>query len=90
MIKANTDYKVEGYTNRWTVIDTYKSYCLLENNTYGDETCYLVVSKYAPVEMREYTLRGTGEKIMLPCIKKVICETYDDIYTALNDEGIFI
>ena len=59
--------KIEGYIGKWSAIDTYKNYYLLENNCYGDETCYLVINED----------------------NKVICETYDDIVTALEDEGIF-
>ena len=85
MIQRNKDYKVEGYTNRWSVIDTYHGFALLENNTYGDETCYLVVKQDAKVEEKTYTKRN-GEKITLPTIMETVCETYDDLITALEDE----
>jgi hypothetical protein len=85
MIQLNKDYKVEGYTNRWSVIDTYHGFALLENNTYGDETCYLVVKEDANVEEKTYTKRN-GEKITLPTIMETVCETYDDLITALEDE----
>jgi hypothetical protein len=85
MIQRNKDYKVEGYTNRWSVIDTYHGFALLENNTYGDETCYLVVKEDAKVEEKTYTKRN-GEKITLPTIMETVCETYDDLETALEDE----
>lgn len=88
MLKNNVDYKVKGYTNRWSVIDQYKGYRLLENCTYGDETCLLVVRYNAKVEDIEYTKKSTGEKIIIPTIMEVVCETYDDIVTALEDEGI--
>lgn len=62
--------KIEGYTNYWDAIDEMKidekTYYLMENNYYGDETCLLVIDEN----------------------NKVICETYDDIETALEDEGI--
>ena len=56
--------------NYWSSIDSAeidnKIYYLMENNTWGDETCYLVIDEN----------------------KNVICETFDDIETALADEGI--
>ena len=87
-VKKNVDYKVKGYYNKWSVIDTYRHYALLENNTYGDETCYLVVDMNNNVEELEYTKKSTNEKIMLPTIMSVVCETYDGIEIALTDEEI--
>ena len=62
--------KINGYTNKWSAIDyktfANKTYYLMENNTWGDETCYLVIDEN----------------------KNVICETFDDITTALEDEEI--
>lgn len=87
-VKKGIDYKVKGYYNKWWVIDTYEGYALLENNTYGDETCYLVVRMNSNVKELEYTKKSTGEKIMLPTIMEVVCETYDGIEIALEDEGI--
>ena len=41
--------KVKGYTNTWYIIDreviNFKQYYLLENEVYGDETCWLVTDK---------------------------------------------
>ena len=67
-------------------MECYKEWSLLENCTYGDETCYLLVRNDVEVIDREYTKRSNGEKIVLPTITKVIAETYDGIYTALEDE----
>ena len=62
--------KIDNYMNKWSAIDfivvNNKTYYLMENNTWGDETCYLVIDEN----------------------KNVICETYDDIITALEDEGV--
>ena len=67
--------RIPGYTNTWSSIDAYdvtvapgksKRYFLMENDKYGDEAQYLVVSE----DLSE------------------IYETYDDIETALRDEGI--
>lgn len=88
-ITTNIDYKVKGYYNRWSVIDTYSGYALLENNTYGDETCYLVAEIANNVQEKEYSNKTTGEKMMIPTIMEIICETYDDIHTALEDIGLF-
>lgn len=87
-VKENIDYKVKGYYNKWSVIDTYRDYVLLENNTFGDETCYLVVRKNDNVKELEYTKKSTGEKVILPTIMEVVCETFDGIEIALEDEGL--
>lgn len=87
-VQKNINYKIKGYTNKWTVIDTYKSYALMENNTYGDETCYLVVKIENNVQEKEYTKKSTGEKVILPTIMEVLCETFDGLEIALEDEGI--
>lgn len=69
-MKDYENLKLEGYTNKWSAIDEMivknKTYYLMENNTWGDETCYLVIDEN----------------------KNIICETFDDIETALKDEGI--
>lgn len=86
MLKKGVDYKVEGYRNLWSVIDTHKGYALLENCTYGDETCNLVVplaQEPVPVRCR----KGTGEVVERLKITKVLCETFDSIEQALIDEG---
>lgn len=88
MLKKEIEYKVNGYYNRWSIIDTYKNYSLLENTTWGDETCYLVVDNNIEVIDKEYTKRSNGKKVVIPTIKSVICETFDGIITALEDEGI--
>lgn len=62
--------KIEGYKNLWSEIShlrlNNKRYYLMENNTWGDETCYLVIDEN----------------------KKVICETFDNLLSALETEGI--
>ena len=64
---------IQGRTNRWSAVDKREhdniTYLLFENDTYGDETAYIIC-----------TWDGTQ------WIE--ICETYDDIETALSDEGI--
>lgn len=88
MIKENIDYKVKGYYGTWSVIDEAKNCCLLENNQYGDETCYLLVKNNAPVEDKTYTNKNTGVKTVRPTIMEVVGETYDDIETACDDYDI--
>lgn len=88
-VNKGIDYRVNGYTNKWSVIDSAYGYSLLENNKYGDETCYLVVRNTVIIKDKEYTKRN-GDKVILPTINSVVCETYEDLITALVDEGIII
>lgn len=87
-LKNEKRIKVVGYEGYWSVIDDHKGYVLLEHNTFGDETCYLVF-KAKDFFWQERTLRN-GETITVPCIplSTTIFETYDDITTCLEDEGI--
>lgn len=87
-VQKNINYKVNGYYNKWSVIAIYKGYALLENSTWGDETCYLVVKVKDNVQDKEYTKKSNGEKIVLPTIIKVLCETFDGLEIALEDKGI--
>ena len=87
MIKNNVEYRVKGYTNKWALIDTLDHYGLLENSTYGDETCYLVADLNQEPEMRRY--KRTDESFVeLPTIMEVLGETYDGLEIALDDLGI--
>lgn len=87
MLQEKVEYKVNGYTNRWSLIDTMAGYGLLENNTYGDETCYLVVKMDQEAAMQRYK-RGDGSIVELPTIQEVVCETYDGLEVALDDKGL--
>lgn len=88
LFRKRAEYKVKGYFNRWGVVDTYKGYALLENNSHGDETCYLVVdTSSSNIQKRLYRLMD-GSTVELPTFMSVVCETYDDLITALADEGI--
>jgi hypothetical protein len=82
---SNKEYKVNGYSNRWSVIDILGDYALLENCTYGDDACYLVVRRSVKITDKTYHSIKTGEPIVLPCIHEVVCDTYDDLQTALED-----
>lgn len=88
MIKEGIDYKVAGYTNRWSVIDKCKGWVLLENNTYGDETCYIVTRENQKANDKKYKSKATGEIVMIPTIIGKVYETYDGIWQCLEDEGI--
>lgn len=87
-VRKGIEYKVKDYYNKWSVIDIFEGYALLENTTYGDETCYLVVEVDNNVKDITYIKRSTDEKIVLPTIMNVVCETFDGIEVALEDEGI--
>ena len=86
-LKRGVDYKVEGYTNKWSIVDEAFGFVPLENNTYGDETCHLVVRKNIVAKDKEYTKRN-GEKVVLPTITSRVHATYDWIRQCLEDEGI--
>lgn len=70
-------YSHKDYIGKWEIIGEDHGYYMLEHCTYGDETCYLVISKKARVfEGNELRAR--------------VFETYDDIETCLIDEGIIL
>lgn len=87
-LKNEKRIMVEGYRGFWSVIDDHEGYVLLEHNTYGDETCYLVF-KANEFNWKEIILKN-GEKIIVPFIDGLttVYETYDDIITCLEDECI--
>ena len=87
MLNKNTEYKVKGYTNRWAIIDTFKGYALLENSTWGDETCYLVAKLNQEPQDLKYK-KSNGNIIVLPTIIDILCETFDGLEVALEDESI--
>lgn len=70
--------KLEGYRGTWYEIARMEVeniiYILLEHEQYGDETCWLVAALYP----------GSYDSYFL----KVICETYDGLEVALEDECI--
>lgn len=85
-LKTVKKIKVEGYLGAWSVIDDLNGYVLLEHNTYGDETCYLI-AKAKNFEWREFTKKTTGEKVILPYFSETY-ETYDSIEIALEDYNL--
>ena len=92
-LEKGAEYKIVGYRYRWDIVDTQtfdgKTYHLMESSI-GDECEYAVVKADAAIEMRSWKREGTT--LMLPTIvdpdNDIICFTYDDIQTALEDEGI--
>ena len=50
--------KIKGYIGVWSSIDSAeidnKIYYLMENNTWGDETCYLVIDENKNVICETY------------------------------------
>ena len=86
-----TEYKLKDYYNTWSIIDQKTvngvDYGLLENNTYGDETCYVVVD-LSTAKDKKYHKKSTDEDVIIPTFDNIVCETFDDIETALIDEGI--
>lgn len=50
--------KIKGYRNTWTEIDFLDvngtRYYLMENDTYGDETNYLVINKNQDIILETY------------------------------------
>ena len=87
-LKAEQRIKVFGYKGFWSVIDDLNGFVLLEHNTFGDETCYLV-TRASDFEWRQVTLRN-GDIFNVPYFSATtyIYETYDDIQTCLEDEGL--
>lgn len=89
-IVEGKDYKVKGYTNEWSVIavDEIEGYVLLENNTWGDETCYLVAPIFDNVEVIKLTGKNGERGFEFLEIQNILCETFDGLEIALYDEGI--
>ncbi len=85
-LKTEQKIHVEGYRGFWSVIDTHLNYLLLEHNTYGDETCYLVVDA-RKTEMKRFHKKDGTLTPPIPNFPHAF-ETYDDITTCLEDEGI--
>ena len=89
ILKKQEKIKVENYIGAWTVIDDMDGYVMLEHNTYGDETCYLV-AKAEDFMWKDFIKKSTEEKIKLAYLPETatVFETYDGIEICLNDEGV--
>lgn len=84
------EFKVKGYTNKWSIINESHGYVMLENSTWGDETNYLVIPGDAEVINRPHKRRD-GNYTIIPTVEleeEKILETFDDIDTCLEDNDI--
>lgn len=84
------DYEIEGRYGTWYEIDKMKvgddTYKLYESCDWGDEAGAIVVQlPKAPLEIKRLS---TGELVYVIPEDCEISETFDDIVTALEDEGI--
>jgi len=78
--------KVENCVGFWSVIDYSHGYVMLEHNTFGDETEYLVI-KATEFVMKNFTNKITGETHSRPFFPSSVpyYETFDGIGEALED-----
>ena len=87
--KELEDIKIEGYYDLWYEIDRKtvkgKTYILFENQEYGDETSHVVC--ILPKKFEKKTLKS-GKEVDLITKDYVVCDTDDNIDTALQDEGV--
>lgn len=86
----NLDYEIEGRYFTWYEIDRTNvgkdTYVLFESCEYGDEAgAILVQLPNAPLEIKRLY---TGELVYVIPEDCEIAETFDDIETALEDNGI--
>ena len=88
--KELQEVRIEDYRGCWGEIDRLThnntTYALFEHNTYGDETCYIVV-KLCPIsETRHVTIKDKNYVL----IEKddIVDETFDGLVQCLYDCGI--
>ena len=86
----NLDYEIEGRYGTWYEIDKMKvgddTYKLYESCDWGDEAGAIVVQ--LPNAQLEIKTLVSGEPVYVIPEDCEISETFDDIVTALEDEGI--
>ena len=84
------DYEIEGRYGTWYKIDEMKVgdyiYQLYESCDWGDEAGAIVIE--APGRPYNIKKLSNGEHIYFIPEECEVCETFDDIETALEDEGI--
>lgn len=85
------DYEIEGRYGTWYEIDEAKvgddTYKLYESCDWGDEAGAIVIK----VPRRPYAVKKlslSDERVYVIPKECEVCETFDDIETALEDEGI--
>ena len=83
-IREAKQIKVNNYIGSWSIIDDNGKYALLEHNTDGDETCYLVVEVDSYI-MKDFIKKSDMSIVTLPYYENVIGETYDSLDIALED-----
>jgi hypothetical protein len=88
MLQYGVTYKVDGYVGKWSVIDDYQGYVLLEHELFGDETWYLVVKRDAITTNKRYKIDDKGNTIIYPVIVEDVITTFDDLITTLEDNDL--
>lgn len=95
LIEENPDleYEIEGRVGTWYEIDDLQVgddyYKLFESCVYGDEAGAIVIKvPQEKFEIKDHVTRLSSEKVYFIPKECEICETFDDIKTALEDEGI--
>lgn len=96
---ADNEYRIKDRIGTWSIIDSYfdknhnKWFLLMESCKYGDEAGCIVVFFYVDkadgVVMKHYCHpKVSGKLVFIPEFQYELCETWDDIKTTLEDEGI--
>ena len=95
LIEENPDleYEIEGRIGTWYEIDDMQVgndyYKLFESCVYGDEAGAIVIKlPQERFEIKDHVTRFSSEKVYFIPKECEIAETYDDLQTALEDEGI--
>ena len=95
----HNEYRIKDRIGTWSIIVSYfdkdnkRWFLLMESCQYGDEAGCVVVYFYAEkaegVIMKHYVHKKIGGRLVfMPEFQYELCETWDDIKTALEDEGI--
>ena len=84
------DYEIEGRYGTWYEIDKLEVgddiYKLYESCDWGDEAgCIVIKVPSGPYDIKKFS---NGERVYFIPEECEVCETFDDIETALEDEGI--
>ncbi len=89
----NLEYEIEGRIGTWYEIDDMQVgddyYKLFESCVYGDEAgAILVKLPQERFEIKDHVTRFSSEKVYFIPKECEVAETFDDIETTLEDEGI--
>jgi hypothetical protein len=89
-INTETPVKVEGHIGTWTVIEALlyngTCYALLEHNTYGDETAYLIVR----IKDEFWLVNQCGNRSFYIHSSRVVGSTFDGLLEGLWDYDIML